>query len=641
MGVMMLVALPCVAQKTYSSGTMMFTRGGHNQWGAPGEYGLLDYTSSTDRHDVDIPLGLFFDPPVPGDWRTGAGLIVTIGGSVGIHIQVWGKNGTLSVAYPCGVVLTYPDPNTLHPGDQFTIGSSFTRDGNGTMTSTAPDFGFFLGGLLSAAIDVRATVEVAGDELIGEDIYNHDWGNNEIGLFNTDLPYFKEYIDKHDGHFEFFNGVLEGDWGYPKVTTTGGNGPDTTLTSTGLGDFLKVQVSITDAVLQALGLPVDLEGKGGYKGDWGEFTWDFHVLDLFLQGDFGIAQDFVFTPKPVIDLTLSDGTSHQFYAGDNLTLTMPAAPAGSTSNNVVVTPTFSMEGTVNNHTKLHFGIGLDFDPFSLQTHIKVGATILGDFYGEDETFSIGLPTVHLIGDSFDIDLINKTFDMKGFNSVTTPAFTIQGFAYPNPTISTISPVYVNLYSGAVDLTVNGSGFVQSYSNGSGTTPGSVARLDGGDKVTTYYSGGQLHATLPSLDTTSEGRKKVTVFNSPPGGGSSNSIDFIVDGSPPTITVGANPPGLTKSSNPLTLISVTISGKVTDLLSGVNIATGTFAVTDEYGKIQPSGPVTIYPDGTYSFVVRLSPVRDPKDKDGRKYTVTVNAKDNLNHQGTGTVNVIVT
>lgn len=642
MGVLALAAVQSFAQQTYNPGTFTFKRIGHNQWGKPGEFGLLDWSKQTQPAHVDIPLGFFADiVPLPGDYNTGAGLIVTLGGALGIRVQVWGKNGVLNVEYPCGITLTYPDPKTLHPGDTYTISSSYTRAGAGTMSSTAPDFGFSLAGLFDAEIKVRATVKLFGEEIVGKNILEKSWDNLEVGLFNTDLPGFKEYVNAHDGHFEFFGGIVEGDFGFPHVTTAGGNGPGNTLTSAGEDEFLSVGVSITDAVLAALGLPIDLNGVGGVDGSWGEFTWDFHFLDLRLDGGFSILQDFKFEPKPIISLAMSNGEVRTFNAGDSINLTMPAVAPGATSNNLVVSPSFTTEGTVNNHSKLRFNIGLVFDPFSLHAHIKVGGEVAGDFYGLDETIDVGLPTIDIISDYFDLDLVDKTFDMKGFNVVTTTPFTIEGFKYPSATIGQLSPVMVPLNTAPFDLTVSGSGFVDSFTNGGGTVPGTVIKLNGTSRTTTFLSSGSVKAAILASDTSVEGKKQITAFNPPPGGGNSNMLELIVDGTPPTIVGTATPLALNKTGNPNVLVSVTVSGTITDLLSGVDPTTGTYTVVDEYGQVQPSGTVTILPGGSYSFVVRLSPTRQAKDKDGRKYVVTIKAKDNLGFQGTGTVNVIAT
>jgi len=95
---------------------------------------------------------------------------------------------------------------------------------------------------------------------------------------------------------------------------------------------------------------------------------------------------------------------------------------------------------------------------------------------------------------------------------------------------------------------------------------------------------------------------------------------IVMPPPPSVTATANPNTLLWSPNK-TLIPVTVSGAVTG--PGVTIA---YTVTDEYGKVQPSGTATPGSNGQYSFVVKLEAYRNGTDADGRLYTILVTAKD---------------
>ena len=89
---------------------------------------------------------------------------------------------------------------------------------------------------------------------------------------------------------------------------------------------------------------------------------------------------------------------------------------------------------------------------------------------------------------------------------------------------------------------------------------------------------------------------------------------------PTVTDLATPSTLLWSPNK-TMTPVTVTGKAT----GFGL-TASYAVTDEYGKVQPSGKIVLNPDGTYSFVVLLEAYRNGNDADGRLYTITVTVKD---------------
>ena len=89
-----------------------------------------------------------------------------------------------------------------------------------------------------------------------------------------------------------------------------------------------------------------------------------------------------------------------------------------------------------------------------------------------------------------------------------------------------------------------------------------------------------------------------------------------------------------------MVPVTVSGTIADSLSGVNPSTAAFAVVDEYGAIQPSGPVSLGAGGCYSFTVLLQASRNGNDKDGRQFTITVSAKDFAGNTGSASAVVVV-
>src|SRR5437879_4565814 len=87
---------------------------------------------------------------------------------------------------------------------------------------------------------------------------------------------------------------------------------------------------------------------------------------------------------------------------------------------------------------------------------------------------------------------------------------------PVPTITSLSPQSAVVGPGFT-LTVTGTNFVTS----------SVVRWNGQDRATTYVSATQLRAAIPATDVATAGIARVTVFNPPPGGGTSNSVNFVV------------------------------------------------------------------------------------------------------------------
>lgn len=89
-----------------------------------------------------------------------------------------------------------------------------------------------------------------------------------------------------------------------------------------------------------------------------------------------------------------------------------------------------------------------------------------------------------------------------------------------------------------------------------------------------------------------------------------------------------------------MVPVTVSGTLSDAGSGIDASSATFTVVDEYGVVQPSGAVTVAPNGSYSFTVQLESSRKGTDKDGRTYTVVVSVEDNNGNVGSATTSVAV-
>ena len=108
--------------------------------------------------------------------------------------------------------------------------------------------------------------------------------------------------------------------------------------------------------------------------------------------------------------------------------------------------------------------------------------------------------------------------------------------------------------------------------------------------------------------------------------------------PPAITVSATPETLWPPNGKR--VPVTISGTIKDAESGVNASTAAYAVLDEYGLIQPNGPIQVAMDGSYAFTIKLQASRKGNDRDGRQYTITVSAQDNEGNQGSKSTVVTV-
>jgi IPT/TIG domain len=94
-----------------------------------------------------------------------------------------------------------------------------------------------------------------------------------------------------------------------------------------------------------------------------------------------------------------------------------------------------------------------------------------------------------------------------------------------PNIATINPQSAPAGSAGFNLTVNGTGFINT----------SRVRWNGSDRPTTFVSSNQLTAAISTSDLAGGGLVSVTVFNPAPGGGESNAITFQVVNPAPTIS----------------------------------------------------------------------------------------------------------
>jgi len=99
------------------------------------------------------------------------------------------------------------------------------------------------------------------------------------------------------------------------------------------------------------------------------------------------------------------------------------------------------------------------------------------------------------------------------------------------------------------------------------------------------------------------------------------------------------------------VTVTVNGVASDSLTGINPSSLSFHVKDEYGLVQPSGPITnivvsnptsFGGDGLvrFTFQVELQARRHGYDFDGRQYTIMVSAADEAGNTESATANVIV-
>ena len=233
---------------------------------------------------------------------------------------------------------------------------------------------------------------------------------------------------------------------------------------------------------------------------------------------------------------------------------------------------------------------------------------------------------------------NATYSVSGGNVAITLAADTGVVLLP-------APVNVDLVPPIASITTipaaNGNGWINASPvtvNLSATDSGS-----GVEQLRYWINNGQVTAVAGSSASTQisgQGTNSVSLRALDNAGNISSLVTAAVkiDLTAPVVTVSANPSSLWPANGKM--VPVTVFGTITDNLSGVDPSTAAFAVVDEYGSIQPSGPVSLGAGGSYSFVISLQASRNGNDKDGRHYTITVSARDLAGNLGSAATTVIV-
>jgi hypothetical protein len=107
--------------------------------------------------------------------------------------------------------------------------------------------------------------------------------------------------------------------------------------------------------------------------------------------------------------------------------------------------------------------------------------------------------------------------------------------------------------------------------------------------------------------------------------------------PPVVTLAVTPRSLWPPNGKM--VPVAVSGTVT-VGSGCAVETTSYVVQDEYGRVQPSGRVTVHAAGQFSFTLWLQASRLGADIDGRAYVLTVSARSEAGTKGSASKTVIV-
>jgi hypothetical protein len=136
------------------------------------------------------------------------------------------------------------------------------------------------------------------------------------------------------------------------------------------------------------------------------------------------------------------------------------------------------------------------------------------------------------------------FDGRSGGSITRPRIRLGaalGIEAPLPVLLSISPAALRAESGAITLTVLGSGFVRA----------SVVRLNGVPRATVFVSETELRAQVTASDLQTQATSiAVSVVTPPPGGGSSATLSLVV--LQPSLTVDRT------TASPGTSVTVTLN-----------------------------------------------------------------------------------
>jgi hypothetical protein len=179
-----------------------------------------------------------------------------------------------------------------------------------------------------------------------------------------------------------------------------------------------------------------------------------------------------------------------------------------------------------------------------------------------------------------------------------------------------------------------------YHSGVQITLAATDNLSGVQSTCYSIDGGAPQSYTGPIGISGDGRHAVKCWSVDQAGNTetARTETILVDGGAPAVTASASLSQLWPPNGKL--VPVTVSGKITDATSGVDPGSARFEVVDSYGKVQPTGAVTLRGDGSYSFTVNLEASRLGTDLAGRTYTITVSAKDQGGNPGSASATVTV-
>jgi hypothetical protein len=297
-------------------------------------------------------------------------------------------------------------------------------------------------------------------------------------------------------------------------------------------------------------------------------------------------------------LTLNGAAVTGFTVVNATTITF-TVPAGATSGTVAVT---TPGGTATSTGTFTVTVPPTITSFTPTSGV-VGATVT--LTGTNFTGATALTLNGVVVTSFTVvNATTITFTVpagatSGTIAVTTPGgtatstgtFTVTS-PNPVPTITSLSPSTVVAGAGAFTLLINGTGFL----------PTSTVSFAGTVIASTYVSSTQLSVALPAGAVA--GTYAVVVTSPTPGGGASNTSNFVVTPAPTITSLSPNTAVAGGASFLLTVTGSNFTASSVINFNGVALATTLVSATQLTATVPASAittagtmPVTITTSGT--------------------------------------------
>ena len=237
-----------------------------------------------------------------------------------------------------------------------------------------------------------------------------------------------------------------------------------------------------------------------------------------------------FTPDSVVQWAGSNRTT-TYVSSTQLTATILTTDLASSGSRLVTVQTPTPGGGITSSQTFTVSgslLGLDsIMPTSAYVHASyVTLTLNGSLFTEGSVVKWNgtpLTTTYLSSNQLSADVPGSDLLIAGSaqvtvtsdTGVTTPpqTFTINN---PTPSLTTLSPAAAYVQGTEFTMTVTGLGFLST----------SIVKWNGTPVVTTYVNDTTLHVQVPAQNIATTGSAVITVTNSAPGGGASNSSTFL-------------------------------------------------------------------------------------------------------------------